>query len=78
KEKKITLDQMITPSKNAYKPEGSRMFIDIAKPVSVDDLLHGMIIQSGNDASIALAELIGGSEAAFAELMNREAKSMGM
>lgn len=78
KEKKITLDQMITPSKNAYKPEGSRMFIDIAKPVSVDDLLHGMIIQSGNDASIALAELIGGTEAAFADLMNREAKSMGM
>ena len=62
----------------AYKAIGSRMFVDPAKPATVDELLHGMIVQSGNDASIVLAEAIAGTEAGFAELMNREAERLGM
>jgi D-alanyl-D-alanine carboxypeptidase (penicillin-binding protein 5/6) len=57
---------------------GSKMFIDVGKQVSVSDLFHGIIIQSGNDASVALAEHIAGSEEAFASLMNGEAKRLGM
>jgi D-alanyl-D-alanine carboxypeptidase (penicillin-binding protein 5/6) len=57
---------------------GSKMFIDVGKQVSVNDLFHGIIIQSGNDASVALAEHIAGSEEAFAALMNGEAKRLGM
>ena len=59
----------------ATGPCGSRMFIDPKKAVSVDELLHGEIVQSGNDAAIALAEVTAGSEAAFVERMNREAAS---
>ena len=71
--KTIVPSQMVTVSPRAWKAEGSRMFIEPRKPVSVDELLHGVIIQSGNDASIAIAELIGGTEEAFVERMNREA-----
>jgi len=71
--KAITPSQMVTVSQKAWRAEGSRMFIEPRKPVSVDDLVHGMIVQSGNDASIALAELVAGSEAAFVERMNAEA-----
>jgi serine-type D-Ala-D-Ala carboxypeptidase (penicillin-binding protein 5/6) len=78
KEKRITLEQKITVSQLAYKAIGSRMFIDPKVPVSVNEMLLGMIVQSGNDASIALAELVGGTEAAFVEMMNKTATQMGL
>jgi D-alanyl-D-alanine carboxypeptidase (penicillin-binding protein 5/6) len=65
-------------SEAAWRAEGSRMFIEPRKAVTVDELLRGMIVQSGNDASIALAELVAGSEAAFAERMNAEAARLGL
>jgi D-alanyl-D-alanine carboxypeptidase (penicillin-binding protein 5/6) len=71
-------DQVIPVSTKAWKAEGSRMFIEPNKPVTVDELLHGLIIQSGNDASIALAEGIAATEEAFADLMNKEAARLGM
>ncbi len=74
----ITLDQEVPVSEKAWRMIGSRMFIEPRMPVTVDELIHGMIIQSGNDACVALAELIAGSEEAFAHLMNREAKRLGM
>jgi serine-type D-Ala-D-Ala carboxypeptidase (penicillin-binding protein 5/6) len=78
KDKKLTLDQQISVSERAWRAPGSRMFIEPKKPVSVDELIRGMIIQSGNDACIALAEKIAGSEEAFAAMMNREAERLGM
>jgi len=78
KEKRLTLEQRPPVSQAAWKAIGSRMFVDPAKPATVDELLHGMIIQSGNDASIILAEAVAGSEEAFAQLMNREAQRMGL
>jgi D-alanyl-D-alanine carboxypeptidase (penicillin-binding protein 5/6) len=68
----------VTVSQKAWRAEGSRMFIEPRKPVSVDELLRGMIVQSGNDASIALAELTAGSEPAFVEKMNSEAARLGL
>jgi D-alanyl-D-alanine carboxypeptidase (penicillin-binding protein 5/6) len=65
-------------SELAWKVEGSKMFIEPNRPVTVDELLHGMIIQSGNDASIALAEGIASSEVQFADMMNQEAQRLGM
>jgi len=76
--KSITLDQQAPVSEKAWKTGGSRMFIEPRKPVTVAELLRGMIVQSGNDATIALAELIAGSEDVFAQMMNREAKRLGM
>jgi len=76
--KSIQPSQMVTVSERAWRAEGSRMFIDPKHAVSVDELLRGMIIQSGNDASIALAELAGGSEDAFVARMNVEAARLGM
>jgi serine-type D-Ala-D-Ala carboxypeptidase (penicillin-binding protein 5/6) len=70
--------QAIRVSERAWRASGSRMFIEPRKPVTVEELLHGMIVQSGNDACIALAEAIAGSEAAFAARMNREAARIGM
>jgi D-alanyl-D-alanine carboxypeptidase (penicillin-binding protein 5/6) len=67
RQKSILPSQMVNVSERAWRAEGSRMFIEPRKSVSVDELVHGMIVQSGNDASIALAELVGGSEAAFVE-----------
>ncbi|NDU91332.1 MAG: D-alanyl-D-alanine carboxypeptidase [Ferrovum sp.] len=78
KEKTLSPTQTIPVSQHAWKAEGSRMFIEPQKPVTVDELIHGVIIQSGNDASIALAEAIAGSEDAFAERMNRMASTLGM
>jgi len=78
KQKSLKPDQVIPVSTRAWKAEGSRMFIEPKKPVTVDELLRGMIIQSGNDASVALAEAIGGSEEVFAQMMNREAKRLGL
>ena len=65
-------------SEKAWKMKGSRMFIEVNKRVSVEDLLKGMIIQSGNDASVALAEHVAGSEDGFVQLMNQYAASLGM
>jgi D-alanyl-D-alanine carboxypeptidase (penicillin-binding protein 5/6) len=76
--KAIVPSQMVNVSQRAWKAEGSRMFIEPRKAVSVDELLHGVIIQSGNDASIAIAELVGGTEQAFVDKMNEEAKRLGM
>ncbi len=75
---KLTASQMVTVSEAAWRAEGSRMFIEPRKAVSVDELLRGMIVQSGNDASIALAEQVAGSEAAFVALMNAEAQRLGL
>ena len=71
-------DEMVPVSRKAWKSTGSRMFIDPATPVSIFDLLSGIIIQSGNDASIALAEAVAGDEETFTELMNRKAKEIGL
>lgn len=74
----IKPDQMFNVSKNGYKVEGSSMFLEIDKPVSVMDLLKGLVIQSGNDASVVLAENIAGSVEAFASEMTRTAQSFGL
>jgi D-alanyl-D-alanine carboxypeptidase (penicillin-binding protein 5/6) len=80
KEKRLDMNQMINVSVRAWKvdPSSSKMFIDPATPVKVNDLLYGLIVQSGNDAAIALAEAVAGTEDAFVALMNREAERMGM
>jgi D-alanyl-D-alanine carboxypeptidase (penicillin-binding protein 5/6) len=78
KQKRIRLDQAVPVSEFAWRAEGSRMFIEPRKPVTVDALIRGMIVQSGNDACIALAELIAGSEEAFARIMNSEAQRLGL
>jgi len=69
---------MVQVSQRAWKAEGSRMFIEPRKAVSVDELLHGVIIQSGNDASVAVAELVSGSEEAFVARMNEEAARLNL
>lgn len=74
----ISLSDMVTISKKAWKMPGSKMFIEVGKKVSVEDLIKGMVIQSGNDASVALAEHIAGSEEVFAQLMNKYAAKLGM
>lgn len=80
KDKKIDINAKITVSTRAWKVDASssRMFIDPATPVSIGDLLFGLIVQSGNDASVALAEAVAGSEEAFVVQMNREAERMGL
>jgi len=78
KEKKLTLEQQVAVSERAWRAPGSRMFIEPKKPAGVDELIRGMIVQSGNDACIALAEQLAGSEEAFAGMMNREAERLGM
>jgi len=78
RDKQITPSQMVTVSERAWRAEGSRMFIEPKKAVSVDELLRGEIVQSGNDAAVALAETVAGSEPAFVERMNREAARLGM
>lgn len=78
KQKKIKPEQVVPVSDAARKAIGSRMFIQQDIPVTVNELLRGMIIQSGNDATIALAEAVAGSEEAFAVLMNQQAKRMGL
>ena len=78
KNKKLTLTQTIAVSERAWKAEGSRMFIDPKQTPNVEMLIRGMIVQSGNDASIALAEAVAGSEDVFAQLMNKQAQKLGM
>jgi D-alanyl-D-alanine carboxypeptidase (penicillin-binding protein 5/6) len=74
----ISLDDEVVVSEKAWKMEGSRMFIEVGKRVAVDTLLDGVIVQSGNDASVALAEHVSGSEEAFADVMNQHARQLGM
>jgi D-alanyl-D-alanine carboxypeptidase (penicillin-binding protein 5/6) len=74
----LKLDQILPVSEKAWRTEGSKMFIDPKTPVTVDELLHGMIIQSGNDASITLAIGVAGSEEQFADMMNKQAAKLGM
>lgn len=76
--KKITLEQRLPVSEQAWKMPGSRMFIDPKMQVPVEDLLKGMIVQSGNDATMALAEGVGGTKENFVRLMNEQAKALGM
>src|SRR4030095_6106023 len=78
KAKKITLQQTLPVSTRAWKMPGSRMFIDPKMQVPVEDLLKGLIVQSGNDATVALAEGVGGTVEHFVELMNEQAKALGM
>jgi D-alanyl-D-alanine carboxypeptidase (penicillin-binding protein 5/6) len=78
KEGRITLDDEVTISEKAWRMQGSRMFIEVGKRVRVEDLLLGVIVQSGNDASVALAEYVAGSEAVFAQMMNQYAQALGM
>ena len=74
----ISLDDEVTVSEAAWRSPGSRMFIEVDSRVSVQDLLLGMIVQSGNDASVALAEHVAGTESIFAEMMNQYATRLGM
>jgi D-alanyl-D-alanine carboxypeptidase (penicillin-binding protein 5/6) len=75
---KLKLDEPVMVSEHAWRSEGSRTFIELGKPVSIQDLILGMIVQSGNDATIALAERIAGTEETFAQIMNANAKRLGM
>lgn len=75
---KAALQDPVYVSEKAWRAPGSRMFIEVESTVALDDLLRGLIVQSGNDAAIALAEHIAGSEEAFVEAMNRKAESLGM
>lgn len=74
----LHLEDLVTISQNAWKTSGSKMFVKVNDQVKVEDLLKGVIIQSGNDASVALAEHVAGNEATFAELMNQHATRLGM
>lgn len=78
RQKRITLNQTVNVTDNAWRMVGSRMFIEPNKPVTVDELIRGMIVQSGNDACVALAEIVAGSEESFVAIMNSEAKRLGM
>jgi D-alanyl-D-alanine carboxypeptidase (penicillin-binding protein 5/6) len=78
KARKISLTQTLPVSERAWKMPGSRMFIDPKMQVPVEDLIKGMIVQSGNDATMALAEGVGGTADRFVELMNQQAKELGM
>jgi len=75
---KISLGDLVTISEKAWRTPGSRMFVEVGKQVPIEDLLKGIIIQSGNDATVALAEHIAGSEETFAALMNRYAEELGL
>ena len=72
------MDDKVHVSEKAWRMPGSRMFIEVNTDVTVSDLMHGIIVQSGNDASVALAEYIAGSEEVFAQIMNQYAKKLGM
>jgi D-alanyl-D-alanine carboxypeptidase (penicillin-binding protein 5/6) len=78
KEGRIKTTDMVTISEHAWKQEGSRMFVEVGKQVSVEDLIQGMIVQSGNDATVALAEHVAGTEPTFVQMMNTYARELGM
>jgi D-alanyl-D-alanine carboxypeptidase (penicillin-binding protein 5/6) len=75
---RLKLTDMVTISEHAWRAEGSRTFVQVGTQIPVDILVKGMIVQSGNDASIALAERVGGTEAAFVQMMNEYARRLGM
>ena len=75
---RIHLDDDVTISKDAWQTGGSRMFIKVGSEVKVSDLIQGVIVQSGNDATMALAEYVGGTEDAFVQMMDQQAKALGM
>ncbi len=77
-EGRLKLTDMVTISEHAWRTGGSRSFVQVGTQIPVDILIKGMIVQSGNDASIALAEKVGGTEAAFAQMMNEYARRLGM
>ena len=74
----LKLEDSVTISEKAWRTGGSRMFVNVGSQVRLEDMLRGMIIQSGNDATVALAETVAGSEETFAELMNQYAQKLGM
>ena len=74
----LELQEEVTISETAWRMGGSRMFVEVGRRVQVEDLLRGMIVQSGNDASVALAEHIAGNEETFAQIMNQQAAELGM
>jgi D-alanyl-D-alanine carboxypeptidase (penicillin-binding protein 5/6) len=78
KDGRLSLNDPVTISEHAWRAEGSRTFVQVGTQVPVDVLVHGMIVQSGNDATIALAEKVGGTEPAFVEMMNTTAQRLGM
>ncbi len=78
KSDKIHLSDQVTISEKAWRTSGSKMFVKLGTQVSVEDLLMGMVVQSGNDATVALAEYVAGSEETFVKLMNQEAERLGM
>jgi serine-type D-Ala-D-Ala carboxypeptidase (penicillin-binding protein 5/6) len=78
KDGRIKLSDMVTISAHARDQDGSRMFVDVGTQVSVENLIQGMIVQSGNDATVALAEHVAGSEPVFVDLMNQYAQQLGM
>ncbi len=75
---KLALNQELTVSEHAWKQEGSRMFVNAGQKVRVEDLIRGVIVQSGNDAAVVLAEGLGGSEENFAEMLNAKARDLGL
>ncbi len=77
-EGRLSLDEEVIISKKAWKMKGSKMFVEVGKKVTVEKLLKGLIVQSGNDATVALAEHIAGSESTFADYMNQHAQELGM
>jgi D-alanyl-D-alanine carboxypeptidase (penicillin-binding protein 5/6) len=77
-ENRLKLTDMVTVSEHAWRAEGSRTFVQVGTQIPADILIKGMIVQSGNDATIALAERVGGTEAAFAQMMNEYARRLGM
>jgi D-alanyl-D-alanine carboxypeptidase (penicillin-binding protein 5/6) len=78
RENRLKLDEDVPISERAWRTEGSRSFVEVGKRIPAEVLIKGMIVQSGNDATIALAERVGGSESAFASMMNAYAKRLGM
>jgi D-alanyl-D-alanine carboxypeptidase (penicillin-binding protein 5/6) len=78
KQGRLQMDQMLTVSERAWRMGGSKMFVDIGQQVRVEDLIRGVIVQSGNDACIVLAEAISGSEQQFAELLNETGRRIGL
>jgi serine-type D-Ala-D-Ala carboxypeptidase (penicillin-binding protein 5/6) len=78
RDKKLSPGQLVNVSERAWRAPGSRMFIEPRRPVTVEELIRGMVVQSGNDACIALAEAVAGNEEVFAQMMNREAVRLGL
>ncbi len=78
RQKRVTLGQRVAVSEKAWRAPGSRMFLEPGSQPTVEELLHGLIVQSGNDAATALAEAVGGSESGFVDLMNREANRLAL